>query len=309
MRRRGHFHSGRRDPAGAALRLSQALIARTCAPSSKNCQSVRCWPETKGYAFRSPARRTKSPCASKATRFAAPRRRAEHAYPQARSRTLRRRRFQRSVLHEAGGRRRAAGGGGRDPDRRRHGLSAGRALRPDAPAGAGGDAVLERLHQEDFCQAQGIVSEMKYQKEGGPVAQAMFRPAARGLKRARHRPGAFPGRGDLQLPRRQQRRPRQEFLAALSRRRNRRTGNQAGAALRHRQHGLLPGTEPRHGNEDRRRIFLGESHCQRISSNWRKRRASVNHSSDSASPNWPIQSWPPSEKLKLPILSPKPSQR
>ena len=25
----------------------------------------------------------------------------------------------------------------------------------------------ERLHQEDFCQAQGIVSEHKYQKEGG----------------------------------------------------------------------------------------------------------------------------------------------
>jgi len=26
---------------------------------------------------------------------------------------------------------------------------------------------LERLHQEDFCQALGIVSENKYQKEGG----------------------------------------------------------------------------------------------------------------------------------------------
>src|SRR5208337_188054 len=29
----------------------------------------------------------------------------------------------------------------------------------------GAEAVLERLHQEDFCQAQGIVSELKYQKE------------------------------------------------------------------------------------------------------------------------------------------------
>jgi serine/threonine-protein kinase HipA len=28
--------------------------------------------------------------------------------------------------------------------------------------------AVERLHQEDFCQALGIVSEHKYQKEGGP---------------------------------------------------------------------------------------------------------------------------------------------
>ncbi len=34
--------------------------------------------------------------------------------------------------------------------------------------------VLERLHQEDFCQAQGIVSEMKYQKEGGPSLKQCF---------------------------------------------------------------------------------------------------------------------------------------
>jgi serine/threonine-protein kinase HipA len=31
-----------------------------------------------------------------------------------------------------------------------------------------GAPTVERLHQEDFCQAQNIVSEMKYQKEGGP---------------------------------------------------------------------------------------------------------------------------------------------
>ena len=31
----------------------------------------------------------------------------------------------------------------------------------------------QRLHQEDFCQALGIVSEHKYQNEGGPgLAQA-----------------------------------------------------------------------------------------------------------------------------------------
>jgi serine/threonine-protein kinase HipA len=41
-------------------------------------------------------------------------------------------------------------------------------------SGSGGVAVLERLHQEDFCQAQGIVSEMKYQKEGGPSLKQCF---------------------------------------------------------------------------------------------------------------------------------------
>ncbi len=38
----------------------------------------------------------------------------------------------------------------------------------------GGEPVLERLHQEDFCQAQGIVSETKYQKEGGPSLKQCF---------------------------------------------------------------------------------------------------------------------------------------
>jgi serine/threonine-protein kinase HipA len=38
----------------------------------------------------------------------------------------------------------------------------------------GGEPILERLHQEDFCQAQGIVSEMKYQKEGGPSLPQCF---------------------------------------------------------------------------------------------------------------------------------------
>ena len=35
-------------------------------------------------------------------------------------------------------------------------------------------AALERLHQEDFCQALGIVSENKYQKEGGPSLRQCF---------------------------------------------------------------------------------------------------------------------------------------
>jgi serine/threonine-protein kinase HipA len=37
-----------------------------------------------------------------------------------------------------------------------------------------GEPTLERLHQEDFCQALGIVSEQKYQKEGGPSLKQCF---------------------------------------------------------------------------------------------------------------------------------------
>jgi serine/threonine-protein kinase HipA len=39
---------------------------------------------------------------------------------------------------------------------------------------AGGQVELDRLHQEDFCQAQGIVPEMKHQKEGGPTLKQCF---------------------------------------------------------------------------------------------------------------------------------------
>ncbi len=36
------------------------------------------------------------------------------------------------------------------------------------------DGVTKRLHQEDFCQALGIVPEIKYEREGGPnVAQCL----------------------------------------------------------------------------------------------------------------------------------------
>jgi serine/threonine-protein kinase HipA len=41
--------------------------------------------------------------------------------------------------------------------------------------GPGTEPVVERLHQEDFCQAQGIVPERKYQKEGGPSLKQCFR--------------------------------------------------------------------------------------------------------------------------------------
>jgi serine/threonine-protein kinase HipA len=34
---------------------------------------------------------------------------------------------------------------------------------------------IQRLHQEDFCQALGIIPEMKYQREGGPDLASCFR--------------------------------------------------------------------------------------------------------------------------------------
>ncbi len=38
----------------------------------------------------------------------------------------------------------------------------------------GGDGQPVRIHQEDFCQALGVVPEMKYQNEGGPDLKACF---------------------------------------------------------------------------------------------------------------------------------------
>lgn len=48
--------------------------------------------------------------------------------------------------------------------------------RYDRTQGQGTDGApqLERLHQEDFCQALGIVSELKYQKEGGSSLKECF---------------------------------------------------------------------------------------------------------------------------------------
>lgn len=39
---------------------------------------------------------------------------------------------------------------------------------------SGTTTALDRLHQEDFCQALNIVPEMKYQKEGGPSLKQCF---------------------------------------------------------------------------------------------------------------------------------------
>ena len=54
----------------------------------------------------------------------------------------------------------------------------------------GPDGTVERVHQEDFCQALGIGPELKYQREGGPsiahcqqvIAQHVARPAVDRLK-------------------------------------------------------------------------------------------------------------------------------
>jgi serine/threonine-protein kinase HipA len=40
--------------------------------------------------------------------------------------------------------------------------------------GLDAEPIIERLHQEDFCQAQGMVAERKYQKEGGPSLKQCF---------------------------------------------------------------------------------------------------------------------------------------
>ncbi len=37
-----------------------------------------------------------------------------------------------------------------------------------------GDGQLERVHQEDFCQALGVPPELKYQQEGGPNLKRCF---------------------------------------------------------------------------------------------------------------------------------------
>lgn len=43
------------------------------------------------------------------------------------------------------------------------------------PRSASAKPNIERVHQEDFCQALGIVPETKYQKEGGPSLMDCFR--------------------------------------------------------------------------------------------------------------------------------------
>lgn len=46
--------------------------------------------------------------------------------------------------------------------------------RAHVPSASGGGPQLQREHQEDFCQALGIVSEHKYQSEGGPSLKQCF---------------------------------------------------------------------------------------------------------------------------------------
>ncbi|MBK6900762.1 MAG: type II toxin-antitoxin system HipA family toxin [bacterium] len=46
----------------------------------------------------------------------------------------------------------------------------------------GADGSVQRLHQEDFCQALGLPPDMKYENEGGPSLAAMFEVLARGSR-------------------------------------------------------------------------------------------------------------------------------
>jgi len=46
--------------------------------------------------------------------------------------------------------------------------------RARVPSQGGGEFQIQREHQEDFCQALGIVSEHKYQSEGGPSLKQCF---------------------------------------------------------------------------------------------------------------------------------------
>jgi serine/threonine-protein kinase HipA len=85
-----------------------------------------------------------------------------------------------------------------------------------APDGA---PAIERLHREDFCQALGIVSEQKYQKEGGPALKPCFALLPGGFERARARHRAAARLRGVQLHHRQQRRARKELLANLPARR------------------------------------------------------------------------------------------
>ena len=45
-----------------------------------------------------------------------------------------------------------------------------------------GDGRIGRFHQEDFCQALGVPPESKYENEGGPSLEALFRILARGSR-------------------------------------------------------------------------------------------------------------------------------
>jgi serine/threonine-protein kinase HipA len=57
------------------------------------------------------------------------------------------------------------------------------------------DGRLVRIHQEDFCQALGVVPEMKYQNEGGPDLKSCF-DLLRKATRPRDRLKKFPNSVD-----------------------------------------------------------------------------------------------------------------
>ena len=120
-----------------------------------------------------------------------------------------------------------------------------------------GAPSVERLHQEDFCQAQNIVSELKYQKEGGPSFKQCFTllrdvSTAPVIDLANLLDAAIfnylIGNNDAHG---------KNFSLRIPG-----PGNQAGAALRCDLHDLLSGTQRRHGYANRARILVGQSHTK-----------------------------------------------
>ena len=81
------------------------------------------------------------------------------------------------------------------------------------------DGTIVRLHQEDMCQALGLLPTQKYEAEGGPSVASVIALLRRQREPAhRARCQCLRPRGADQLPARQQRCARQELLAPLRRR-------------------------------------------------------------------------------------------
>jgi hypothetical protein len=117
------------------------------------------------------------------------------------------------------------------------------------------DGEIRRLHQEDFCQALGVPPEHKYAAEGGPIFRDGFDLVWRACPAAGAGGAAAAGRSDIQRPRGQRRRPREELQPALSRDRHR-----FRAAVRFALHRRLSRGARQAGDEDRQALDAGDVH-------------------------------------------------
>jgi serine/threonine-protein kinase HipA len=123
--------------------------------------------------------------------------------------------------------------------------------RYDRRVGADGQPV--RIHQEDFCQALGVVPEMKYQNEGGPDLKACFdllrkvtRPSAPQVLRFLDAVvfNALIGNHDAHA---------KNFSLLYAR------GTDAGAAVRHAVHGRVRAPHAQDGDEVGQQIQVHRS--------------------------------------------------